>query len=333
MGQRYTLFFTAREGREDDLRWALHDRKISPDLRDPDSKQTALHLAAAKGRVGCVRLLIDAGAKQNVQEKDGLTPLHLAVYHGHVKCVKLLIDHGADVNCTSRFGSTPLHQAAFFGHCDCAAVLLAAGALVNVEEAWGQTPLFLAAQRAHSDVVKLLLEYGACVNQTDKAHYKTGLHVACEAQSVACVQYLLDAGADPNVQAEEGRTPLHIVLRGEESGPLTQLLIEYGARCDIMDDSGNSAETILQSLVTRYGNGPNLEMVGFYQQLLQLFWESHGKPKSLKRLCRLSIRKLLSPCSLDLVNSLSIPACLKMYILNVVDSRNMDMVVSNKFSV
>lgn len=61
-----------------------------------------------------------------------------------------------------------------------------------------------------SDVVKLLLEYGAFVNQTDKAHYKTGLHVACEAQSVACVQYLLDAGADPNVQAEEGRTPLHI---------------------------------------------------------------------------------------------------------------------------
>lgn len=43
-----------------------------------------------------------AGAKRNVQEKDGLTPLHLAVYHGYVKCVSLLIDHGADVNCTSR---------------------------------------------------------------------------------------------------------------------------------------------------------------------------------------------------------------------------------------
>ena len=59
-------------------------------------------------------------------------------------------------------------------------------------------------------MLKLLLQYGAFVNQTDKAHYKTGLHVACEAQSVACVQYLLDAGADPNVQAEQGRTPLHI---------------------------------------------------------------------------------------------------------------------------
>ena len=61
-----------------------------------------------------------------------------------------------------------------------------------------------------SEVIRLLLQYGAAVNQTDKAHYKTGLHVACEAQSVACVQYLLDAGADPNVQAEQGCTPLHI---------------------------------------------------------------------------------------------------------------------------
>ena len=67
------------------------------------------------------------------------------------------------------------------------------------------------------------------------------------------------------------------VLRGEESGPLTQLLVEYGARCDIVDDSGNSAETILQSLVTRYGSGPNIELFRSYQQLLQLFWESHGK--------------------------------------------------------
>lgn len=62
---------------------------------------------------------------------------------------------------------------------------------------------------------------------------------------------------------------------------MTQLLVEYGARCDILDDSGNSAETILQSLVTRYGNGPNMELFGSYQQLLQLLWESHGKKLKL----------------------------------------------------
>ena len=61
----------------------------------------------------------------------------------------------------------------------------------------------------HSEMVQLLLGYGANVNQTDKAHRKTALHVACEAQSLLCVQHLLDAGADTNVQSESGRTPLH----------------------------------------------------------------------------------------------------------------------------
>ncbi|KAK3740942.1 hypothetical protein QZH41_017789 [Actinostola sp. cb2023] len=102
MGQRYTLFFTSREGREEDLKWALTERKISPDLRDPETKYTALHVAASKGRAGCVRLLIDAGASVNASEKDGLTALHLAVYHGYANCVKILIEYGADVNSTSR---------------------------------------------------------------------------------------------------------------------------------------------------------------------------------------------------------------------------------------
>ena len=85
------------------------------------------------------------------------------------------------------------------------------------------------------------------------------------------------------------------VLRGEESGPLTQLLVEYGARCDIVDDSGNSAETILQSLVTRYGNGPNMELSSSYQQLLQLFWESHGKKLKLVK-AFLGCKQLVNLC-------------------------------------
>ena len=58
---------------------------------------------------------------------------------------------------------------------------------------------------------------------------------------------------------------------------MSHLLIEYGARSDVVDDSGNSAETLVQSLLTRYGNGPNMETVLSYQQLLELFWESHGE--------------------------------------------------------
>ena len=74
------------------------------------------------------------------------------------------------------------------------------------------------------------------------------------------------------------------VLRGEESGPLTQLLLEYGARCDIMDDNGNSAETVVQSLMTRYGNTSNVELCRSYQRLLELLWESQGEISLKERL-------------------------------------------------
>ena len=58
----------ACEGLEEDPCWALYDQRISPDLWDPDTKQTALHLAAARGCVGCVRLLMEAG--RHIQSLD-----------------------------------------------------------------------------------------------------------------------------------------------------------------------------------------------------------------------------------------------------------------------
>ena len=44
-----------------------------------------------------------------------------------------------------------------------------------------------------------------------------------------------------------------------------------------MDDNGNSAETVVQSLMTRYGNTSNVELCRSYQRLLELLWESQGK--------------------------------------------------------
>jgi ankyrin repeat protein len=61
MGQKHTLFFAAGEGRKDDLRWVLYDKKVSPNLRDHTTQEVALHLAASKGHVECVKLLLKAG--------------------------------------------------------------------------------------------------------------------------------------------------------------------------------------------------------------------------------------------------------------------------------
>ncbi len=61
MGQKHTLFFAAGEGRKEDLRWVLYDKKVSPNLRDHTTQEVALHPAASKGHVECVKLLLKAG--------------------------------------------------------------------------------------------------------------------------------------------------------------------------------------------------------------------------------------------------------------------------------
>jgi|SRR5690554_316941 ankyrin repeat protein len=64
---------------------------------------TALHIAAEKGHVKLVELLIDRGADMNWQhEISRLTAFHLAALGGHTEVVKLLAAKGADVNIKMR---------------------------------------------------------------------------------------------------------------------------------------------------------------------------------------------------------------------------------------
>ena len=43
-------------------------------------------------------MLIEKGAKINVQDKEGSTPLHIAAYNNDIEMLKLLIEKGSDIN-------------------------------------------------------------------------------------------------------------------------------------------------------------------------------------------------------------------------------------------
>jgi ankyrin repeat protein len=73
---------------------------------------TPLHVAAAKGRLGVARVLIEHGADVNAKTfLDGYSPLHFAVGNGHKEVAELLIAQAADVNAKSGTGATPLDLA------------------------------------------------------------------------------------------------------------------------------------------------------------------------------------------------------------------------------
>ncbi|KAL6760393.1 hypothetical protein V8C86DRAFT_2555004 [Haematococcus lacustris] len=61
-----------------------------------ENRRSALHFAAALGKQDCVRLLLEAGANPNLQDKDGYTPLHMAAGYMHTQAMAVLLEGGSD---------------------------------------------------------------------------------------------------------------------------------------------------------------------------------------------------------------------------------------------
>ena len=105
---------------------------------------TPLHVVSIFGSVEIARMLIDAGADLNVQDKDGWTALHEAARNGQVEVARMLIDAGADLDVQGKWNRTPLHWAARDGEVEIAKVLLDAGARKDIRDDEGNLPYDLA---------------------------------------------------------------------------------------------------------------------------------------------------------------------------------------------
>jgi ankyrin repeat protein len=86
---------------------------------------TALYSASAKGHIGIVRCLLEAGAdfKLTCAETD-VSPLMIAAYHSRLEVVQELLEVGADPNIGSTDGATAIFYAAQKGHLEVIRILL-----------------------------------------------------------------------------------------------------------------------------------------------------------------------------------------------------------------
>jgi ankyrin repeat protein len=141
-----------------------------------DSKGNALKqeffAAAAAGDAVLMKQLIEAGMDVNAMDmagKNGRTALMIAAEKGRVEAVKMLIEKGAGVDYRYEAGGyadyyyndTALMFAARAGHAEVVRILIQAGADVNAQGAWNETALMSAAQGGSTEVVKILLDCGA----------------------------------------------------------------------------------------------------------------------------------------------------------------------------
>ena len=115
----------------------------------------------------------------------GRTALHLAAWKGNLPVVKLLLLKAEEkqipiVNDQNNGGDTALHEAAEFGRAEIVETLLSYGAKIEVES-WDGTPLCKAAREGHHEVVLLLLAKGANAKSINPNGKTTALHMAAVA--------------------------------------------------------------------------------------------------------------------------------------------------------
>uniref|UniRef100_H0XGT1 Ankyrin repeat domain 6 n=1 Tax=Otolemur garnettii TaxID=30611 RepID=H0XGT1_OTOGA len=176
------------------------------DVQD-DGNQTALHRATVVGNTEVIAALIQEGCALDRQDKDGNTALHEASWHGFSQSVKLLVKAGANSLAKNKAGNTALHLACQNSHSQSTRVLLLGGARADLKNNAGDTCLHVAARYNHLSIVRLLLGAFCSVHEKNQAG-DTALHIAAALNHKKVVKILLEAGADGTIVNNAGQTPL-----------------------------------------------------------------------------------------------------------------------------
>ena len=111
----------------------------------------ALSVAASRGCVEGMKLLVENGALLEVEDSEGMNSLALAARWGQSTAVEYLLDVGADVQHTDDAGRTALHWAARYGEPESVRLLLSSGAAARRTDLYGYTPKELAEKRSDKD--------------------------------------------------------------------------------------------------------------------------------------------------------------------------------------
>ncbi|XP_071521403.1 uncharacterized protein Mbs isoform X10 [Panulirus ornatus] len=81
------------------------------DRPHPKTGATALHVAAAKGYIKVLSMLLEAGTDINAKDLDGWTPLHAAAHWGQREAVEILCENMADMDIRNFVGQSPFDVA------------------------------------------------------------------------------------------------------------------------------------------------------------------------------------------------------------------------------
>ena len=257
---------------------ALLQKHAQTEIRDKLYGRTPLWLAAVKGHVRCIELLIDRGAVVDALDYSGSSPVSVAAAKGKINTVIKLMQHNAnftyDGECQDPLGITGLLSADIVEKILKLRIGNGAFSLNCAKSGTNQPALMIAVYRGRRDIVDVLVTSGAYIDDRNfdnmqsidvasfsghldivtylscpkeyavDSHYRVPIDFRCNTDlhltdSLQTMESLIKNGADIEAENVDGLRPIHYAVR---TGivELVELLIQSGANLDAADIYGNT---------------------------------------------------------------------------------------------
>lgn len=211
---------------------ALLKAGADPDVRDAHQWTASMVLAGYYGSdahraAPLLKLLFEHGARSDVADKDGIPLLHLAARGNDetgLMC-RLVVEAGAPVESRDAQGQTALMSAAKRGRSASTRVLLEAGAELEARDDKGWTSLMHAVwiepRMTHeANIVPPPTHFAWQTSAGSEMRDQSERNQKQRTAMREAAQILLDAGADPLAQTDDGQTVLQLAASDPIDGAL-----------------------------------------------------------------------------------------------------------------
>ena len=271
-----TLHKAAMDGDVEGISYFLH-RKLNH-IEDYDNKGfAAIHYAAEKGYKQVIDLLLKKKCDVDLPSLDGSTPAMFAAKSNHSDIISQLHYHNSNILSQNRSGFTIAHIAAYGNHVQSLKTLVE---LFSEDKKYIHETLTIVDEQILGPLQMLSLDGSRMMSESDghkrflKQSVKqntyhtmsltdimamsdnyilsipsrngmTPLHMAATSESKDAVEFLLQAGVDPNVLDGNGETALHKVGRSN-SYEIYRLLVRHGADEQIKNTTGETPIALLK---------------------------------------------------------------------------------------
>uniref|UniRef100_J3LZ45 Uncharacterized protein n=1 Tax=Oryza brachyantha TaxID=4533 RepID=J3LZ45_ORYBR len=189
--------------------------------------------------------VIRSGMIPRSSDRNVFSPMMFAARCGDSAAMEVLLAQpDVDVDEQDVDGCSPIIAAAKEGNVDAFRALVFAGANVKLSNKRGETAIGLAQQSKKRDLFEQVMLEFVLEKGIPGGFY--ALHCASRRGDTAAVRHLASTGCDVNIPDGDGYTPLMLAAR-EGHASVCELLISYGARCDIRTPRGETALSLARA--------------------------------------------------------------------------------------